>query len=125
MKAEIKQRWITALRSGQYKQGSGSLKQEKRDTTYFCCLGVLTDLCVRDGLVAWAGDKTDFSNVVRPIQGLLDERVRTWAGLHLEKDEVVCVLQTKSWKKSLANMNDTGMSFMEIADYIENNIDTD
>ncbi len=38
MNKEIKAKWVAALRSGNYKQGHGSL-YEKRDNS-FCCLGV-------------------------------------------------------------------------------------
>ena len=40
MNAEIKARWIEALRSGKYQQGIGYLRS-KNDR--FCCLGVLCD----------------------------------------------------------------------------------
>src|SRR5690242_19381506 len=39
MTPEIKQRWIAALRSGKYKQGTGTLRSE--DGERYCCLGVL------------------------------------------------------------------------------------
>lgn len=41
MDSTLKQEWITALRSGDYKQGKGGLKST---TNSFCCLGVLCDL---------------------------------------------------------------------------------
>ncbi|NBQ68164.1 MAG: hypothetical protein EBU46_04735, partial [Nitrosomonadaceae bacterium] len=45
MKAEIKQRWLNALRSGKYKQGEGSLRQlDNEGKPQYCCLGVLCDL---------------------------------------------------------------------------------
>ena len=40
MNAEIKARWIAALRSGKYQQGHGYLRIKDR----FCCLGVLCDV---------------------------------------------------------------------------------
>ena len=45
MKPEIKKQWVQALRSGEYKQGRGQLKQGAT----FCCLGVLCDLAVQSG----------------------------------------------------------------------------
>lgn len=47
MNPEIKQKWITALRSGDYKQGKYRLKQEANGETCHCCLGVLAEM-VRD-----------------------------------------------------------------------------
>ncbi len=47
----MRDRWIPALRSGDYVQGHGALRSQ--DDRY-CCLGVLTDLLVQDGLIpAW------------------------------------------------------------------------
>jgi hypothetical protein len=48
MKAEYKAKWVAALRSGEYPQGYGQLKD---DQGRFCCLGVLSDV-VRDELNA-------------------------------------------------------------------------
>lgn len=42
MKAEMKTKWLAALRSGKYEQGSGRLRSI--DGTHFCCLGVLADV---------------------------------------------------------------------------------
>lgn len=47
MKPAIKQLWIDALRSGDYRQGRGCLSADGK----FCCLGVLTDLAVKAGVV--------------------------------------------------------------------------
>lgn len=46
MNPEWKEKWITALRSGDYSQGVGNLMGEE-DT--FCCLGVLCDIYNPDG----------------------------------------------------------------------------
>jgi hypothetical protein len=44
---EIKARWTAALRSGDYEQGFTLLQSEGK----FCCLGVLCELAVADGIV--------------------------------------------------------------------------
>ena len=45
MLRELAERWVTALRSGDYKQGVGSLSRSTDDNIYtYCCLGVLLDL---------------------------------------------------------------------------------
>lgn len=36
----VKARWVEALRSGNFKKGKGSLKENDR----YCCLGVLTEI---------------------------------------------------------------------------------
>jgi hypothetical protein len=40
MDAELKRKWVEALRSGKYEQASGKLRVGNK----FCCLGVLCDL---------------------------------------------------------------------------------
>lgn len=41
MNAELKAKWVAALRSGEYRQGQGVLKTSKGE---YCCLGVLCDI---------------------------------------------------------------------------------
>lgn len=45
MKEDIKERWITALDSGEYEQARGALHRAGR---FFCALGVLGDLYVKE-----------------------------------------------------------------------------
>lgn len=52
MNAEVRARWVAALRSGRYARGTGLLKITYTDgSTYHCCLGVLCELAVQDGLL--------------------------------------------------------------------------
>lgn len=45
MKKEIMEKWVTALRSGKYKQGFGKLKQRYgSNQVEYCCLGVLCEI---------------------------------------------------------------------------------
>ena len=47
---EFKERWLAALRSGQYTKGRGTLRAVHIDgTSEFCCLGVACDLIDPDG----------------------------------------------------------------------------
>lgn len=41
MDKEVKERWLTALKSGDYKKGVKTLRTSRGE---FCCLGVLADL---------------------------------------------------------------------------------
>jgi len=50
MNAELKAKWLTALRSGEYLQGEGRLFNSQ-DNSY-CCLGVLCDI---SGVGDWDG----------------------------------------------------------------------
>lgn len=47
MNKEIADKWIAALKSGEYKQTKSVLN---RDNNEFCCLGVLCELAIKEGL---------------------------------------------------------------------------
>lgn len=109
MNPEIKTKWVTALRSGEFEQGRSQLR---RGNT-FCCLGVLCELYRRTtGNGEWltGGYFLGVSDVLSPI-------VRDWAGL-TESNPVVSDGAHCS-ASSLAEKNDTGASFSEIADIID------
>lgn len=95
-------KWIAALRSGEYQQGIGLLKDEACDL--YCCLGVAVALfgegCPIDG-----ASLDRYPDVQRALF-LRDKLGRTHKGV---SDEI----------NSLASMNDEGSSFAEIADMIE------
>lgn len=108
MDAEIKARWIEALRSGQYEQAQGALRID--DT--FCCLGVLCDVA-GSGNAAAGGRWT--ATGCYTYQGENEETIlpgglRFRSGLSLD-DEI-----------ALSHMNDDGVPFKDIADFIEANL---
>lgn len=85
MNRQIRDRWIAALRSGQYEQGQGALNDGGR----FCCLGVLCELAVADGVLARKTSGND--SLVRYVvpgdpqqeaTGALPPAVRQWAGIN-------------------------------------------
>jgi hypothetical protein len=101
MDPEVKAVWIAALRSGKYQQGRG-----------FCCHGVLCDLLgvewqrlKHTGLEARLFYGYGHGTMAMPAARELDR-----AKLH----------EDAAWE--LANMNDNGEPFAEIADYIEANL---
>lgn len=113
MNADIKQLWIAALRSGEYQQAHGQL----RDGDSYCCLGVLCDLHSKATNTPWNGEERYLDeDDVLPIAvvewaGIVDESHpdNPYAGDHL-----------------LAEYNDGAPaedvfphSFAEIADLIE------
>ena len=51
MNPEIKARWQEKLRSGEYQQGSGMLAAHTESGDKFCCLGVLCEIAVADGII--------------------------------------------------------------------------
>jgi len=105
MKAEFKQKWLEALRGGQYKQGKNVLRTAQDE---FCCLGVLCDVVSPDGWEADGSLEGGFLHGDR--KGFLSMGVKL-ATSFPELHEV-----------KLSNMNDEGKSFAEIANWIEENI---
>lgn len=97
---KFKRAWIAALRSGEFRQGTGKLL---RYGTY-CCLGVACKVAgVPDNEIEYMGQ------VNLPL---------------LNEYQIPNVLGVGTpLANSLVNMNDTrGFSFLEIANFIEQNI---
>lgn len=117
MKPEIKALWIEALTSGEYRQGTGTLKTQGGS---FCCLGVLCDLAEKAGVVTSEefqsnstnyGTAEEFSTDCQE-SAVLPPSVREWSGLP-SNDGLL------SSDASLASINDAGESFEAIAQIIE------
>lgn len=106
MKADIKEQWVRALRSGDYKQGQGSLLDGGR----FCCLGVLADLAVEDGVGEW-GERENYECDGLPDIGSLPPAVQKWSGLRTNNPLL--------GDAHAITLNDGGVTFEEIADLIE------
>jgi hypothetical protein len=119
MNPERKALWLEALRSGEYTQGKSQLKREVApDAANHCCLGVACELYKREtGEGAWvrSGEELEFE-ISRDDYSWssLPGAVAEWFGL--DRDPYVY----EGLKRiSLANLNDEGKSFEEIADVIE------
>lgn len=147
MNKTLKNKWLKALRSGEYAQGVGRLRTNKDE---FCCLGVLCDI---SGKGVWE-DQTFIPKVSQKAvnaAGLRDDsQLRFESDLFQletrafrvdshrcncefcdvsEADTVVntTVLAdmfglTEVQNAKLAEMNDRGDSFVEIADWIKENV---
>jgi hypothetical protein len=124
--AEVKRRWVEALRSGDYVQRRGRLAYQSHDgDNSYCCLGVLCELAVADGVI----DRTQATDGAEITYGAFDDYstvglprpVRAWAGLPVDgpqADRVVLDDVT-----TLTRLNDTdGLSFRAIARVIEDNL---
>ena len=98
MDADIKIKWIEALRSGPYPQEREAL----RTPDGYCCLGVLCDIVAPEG---WGPDLEHGEDVDYPNKELL-------ASCDLAMGDV----------EPLARMNDEGVSFAGIADVIERSL---
>jgi hypothetical protein len=129
MNQEIKTQWIAALRSGQYTQGKGMLKQttEQGDIRH-CCLGVLCELYMQahpDQATWQEGQQPSTMPSVRGSKpwyfmadweeqrSLLPWVVSRWAGLPEHN------IHVRQHDKSITALNDQDLNFNEIAQLIE------
>lgn len=97
----FKNKWIKALRSGDYKQGKLKLYNKEFDS--YCCLGVAAYLCG-----------------VRDFKGLTF--IKKGIGLRGISKIPDLLKGDSGIPKGLASMNDRGYSFDEIAGYIKENL---
>ena len=109
MNKEIKEKWIAALRSGNYAQGDEALCWNNSEKLSYCCLGVLCDIVNPTKWEHFGKDTQSlyhFENSVTgwdmPTKNFLETQGISWAEAEI-----------------LANMNDAGESFSNIATYIE------
>lgn len=113
MKKEIAMQWVAALRSGEYRQGAGQLRTA-HDT--FCCLGVLCNLHAQAHPEIAA--KQDAPKAYMGNTAVLPTHVRDWAELvHWDPRVPGCTAMASP--VALSHLNDTGATFNEIADLIE------
>lgn len=110
MNKHIAERWVDALRSGQYEQGIESLHP---DPESYCCLGVLCDLYrVEQGRGEWTHmGEFDLSEDITET-AVLPGTVRDWAGMETSEGQI-------PGSEALAALNDAGATFSELADLIE------
>lgn len=123
MNPEVKQKWIGALRSGKYEQGSEKL----RSVSGYCCLGVLCDLYAQEHNTEWEFRGNEETNLQPQDYWYFDkeseflpESVMNWAKLFRnpmlrveDNDEMFEV------NEEVSTLNDEGYSFSTIADLIE------
>ena len=98
MDAELKAKWVQALRSGKYDQ----CKHTMKDTTGFCCLGVLMDIQGVD----WGS-----------VDDLHTAKVPDAYNPGLSFNQMM-----ELGKMNDGNFSGTPQPFSEIADYIEANL---
>ena len=120
MNSQIKQKWIDALRSGEYTQAQSKLYSGDG----FCCLGVLCDIYAKEvGDIAWVKkdpsktvdvDKWDYWYFDDQSE-VLPECVSKWAELD-ENDPLV----TKNFVlTTLSSLNDKRVEFKDLSKVIE------
>ena len=105
MDQQIKEKWVKALRSGEYKKGLGQLKNNQ-DITY-CCIGVLG---VCNNLQLY-NENDSKSVAIQPNSFKYNYGISELLGL------------TSDEERFLIKLNDNPYStFEEIANHIENNL---
>jgi len=118
-------KWLRALRSGSYKQGVGGLHSiDQEGNSTFCCLGVACNLYLNE-----VGDLTTRNARGNDIEtsvaygeeySYLPRQVAEWLGLwsydgtFLDPENILLPEE-----RSLADLNDNGTSFTDIAAVIE------
>lgn len=118
LKPEIKARWLAALRSGDYKQGRNYLRS--RGT--HCCLGVLCELAVQDGIAYWQPGVPDTLYTGKNYRSAIPQcEIQKWARASDDcQDWELTGPSIPLYVGQLTILNDTEQrSFASIADEIE------
>jgi hypothetical protein len=111
-----KDKWLTALRSGEYKQTTECLRDDKG----YCCLGVLSDLVAKEYPEQFKWNKFEELKVNKyqlTTTGNVESAVLM--------DEIVDITKVPDRygkledEQYLTKYNDDGYTFEEIADLIE------
>ena len=120
MKQEIAEKWVERLRSGKITQCTSFLG---KTTGARCCLGVLSDLAVEEGIIPKPVISKGCTTVLHYGQTevsngnnvILSKEVIRWAGMKTFKGSY----EGPGVDSALSQDNDSGKSFSEIADIIE------
>ena len=109
--AENVEKWVAALRGGEYLQGKSTLRNGDK----YCCLGVACDLYRK---ATWRGEWTPVNDSCWNFKldgdlssGIMPKAVAAWLGLGSRDPTLGDSCATE--------MNDGGKSFAQIADAIE------
>jgi hypothetical protein len=108
MDAELKTKWVAALRSGKFQQGDRALRANDR----YCCLGVLAEVkgC------QWG---KNIHGEATPVFGSEGVGRHEDSPCYLDESFSGLLYATQC---ALADLNDSGKPFPAIADWIEENI---
>ena len=111
------QKWVDALRSGEYTQGRSCLRKTVEGVSTFCCLGVACDVYAQEVGGSWGpmDQRRDvkFTDPEKSVaSGFLTPAVTKWLGL--------LWIDGRNVKHSLSRLNDFDhFTFTQIADFIE------
>ena len=127
MKIELKEKWLAALRSGEYKQCTRALVGTANDGSGvgYCCLGVLAKVA---GLNVISGEFTNDEGEISEVDGVGDspfdaDRDQYNPIWELANEQGYPKPPCKGMVLSEAiDMNDNDNSFIQIADFLETHL---
>lgn len=136
LKPEIKALWLTALRDDRFQQGQFSLRRMSREGAEFkyCCLGVASELFrtseANANKIEWERVEKSTYHSFGGCHSLLNKEVIEWMGASGAHCAFVRVSDEIRQQYSLfeahifsiAELNDRGVSFSDIANIIEENL---
>lgn len=121
MKPKMKEKWVIALESKEYKQARGQLSELSKDGTKrsYCCLGVLAEAC---GLGHWGGlkdeENPEFFYFNKKSGGFMEVEMNELPDLVIRKLGI-----TPEEQAELIELNDDKKaSFKTIAKWIRKNL---
>lgn len=127
MNPVVKAMWLEDLRSGNFEQGTGvlhrALNGESASDHTFCCLGVLSERAVAEGVCERVAhpDTGTYAGVFNYVDGdgytehhYLTPQVQEWAGTDSDP-----YLKINGRTQRVSQHNDEGATFEQIADAIE------
>ena len=122
MDKNVKDEWVKRLRSGDYKQGTGQLRNTGENS--YCCLGVLCEIAVEAGIVKVDTEPDSntavyYDNDADRQDMTLPDTVQEWAGTNSPNPPVNERETVNGPRASLAELNDGGYTFEQIASIIE------
>lgn len=129
MKEDIAKKWVAALRSGEYKQGKHCLQKDGE----FCCLGVLCDIALKEGVVKIERSENGQHRYIDPNDRfvgsylVLPAPVVEWANMHSKSGWRAPLLGADKTPEfpPLFEMNDMyNNDFNQIADIVEKEWET-
>lgn len=119
MDANLKAKWLADLRSGKFEQANGVLRDNLRENTY-CCLGVLC-IAANATFQDWK-DPDYFEREIEDVPVLDGENLADGDNQELSPHWMETIGLPKDEHAVLIRMNDDGVPFSEIANYIEKNL---
>jgi hypothetical protein len=117
MKQNIKDKWISALRSGDYKQTFGRLRKDD----CFCVMGVLCDVVYKENVLDISWKAVGGIYYIDNNDTMISQKISNFVGLSI-RPVIINEYHIKRIN-SLTRMNDRyNYSFNELADIIEDQL---